>query len=155
MVSWYLTTNHKVPTLSRRHTLGVPHIKYVVDLSTLCTVPHSVQYHTSWDTHYICGQVGHTWCSTTLPHGRVWPQRPIVDTFIIITWVTEWGSWIIGLPQLILQILSPMIGSLLANVQKQSLRYYMVLLGITSAHARTVRLLTGQGATSDWGRGGT
>ena len=89
MVSWYLTTNHKVPTLSRRHTLGVPHIKYVVDLSTLGTVPHSVQYHTSWDTHYICGQVGHTWCSTTLPHGRVWPQRPIVDTVIIITWVSE------------------------------------------------------------------
>ena len=53
MDGWYLTTNHKVPTLSRRHTLGVPHIKYVVDLSTLGTIPHSVQYHTWYSTTLV------------------------------------------------------------------------------------------------------
>ena len=58
-------------------------------LNMWSTYPHLVQYHTSWDIHYICGRLGHTWCSTTLPHGRVWPQRPIVDTVIIITWVSE------------------------------------------------------------------
>ena len=41
----------------------------------------------------MCGRLGHTRCNTTLvePHWRAWPQRPIVDTFIIITWASEWG----------------------------------------------------------------